>query len=77
VLWEDRCTQVNKRKRAKYEELLAECKEQAWQTWNFTVEVGCRGFGECSVHWDWLGDHGRELYRGSARQLNGHPVGCG
>jgi len=26
VPWEDRCTQANERKRAKYEELLAECK---------------------------------------------------
>ncbi|XP_033750531.1 uncharacterized protein LOC117334822 [Pecten maximus] len=49
VPWEERCVQANERKRAKYEDLLAECWEQVWQTWNFPVEVGYRGFPAQSV----------------------------
>ena len=30
-------------------EPLAECRERGWQTWNFPVNVGCRGFPLLSV----------------------------
>ncbi|XP_063420791.1 uncharacterized protein LOC134706007 [Mytilus trossulus] len=49
VPWEERCGEANERKRAKYDELLAECRDKGWQTWNFPVEVGCRGFPAQSV----------------------------
>ncbi|XP_063435804.1 uncharacterized protein LOC134716731 [Mytilus trossulus] len=49
VHWEERCGEANERKRAKYDELLAECRDKGWQTWNFPVEVGCRGFPAQSV----------------------------
>ncbi|VDI00806.1 Hypothetical predicted protein [Mytilus galloprovincialis] len=42
VPWEERCGVANERKRAKYDGLLAECRDRGWQTWNFPVEVGCR-----------------------------------
>ncbi|XP_069118797.1 uncharacterized protein [Argopecten irradians] len=44
VPWEERCSEAHERKRAKYEALLTECREQGWHTWNYPVEVGCRGF---------------------------------
>ncbi|XP_069103902.1 uncharacterized protein [Argopecten irradians] len=44
VPWEQRCSEAHERKRAKYEALLTECMEQGWHTWNYPVEVGCRGF---------------------------------
>jgi hypothetical protein len=44
VPWEERCEAAHERKRAKYDNLLAECRQQGWQTWNFPIEVGCRGF---------------------------------
>ena len=49
VPWEERCGEANERKRAKYDGLLAECRDRGWQTWNFPVEVGCRGFPAQSV----------------------------
>ena len=44
VHWEERCNEAHERKLSKYEDLLAECRKQGWKTWNFPVEVGCRGF---------------------------------
>lgn len=32
------------RKKAKYEELVQECREAGWGAWNYLVEVGCRDF---------------------------------
>ncbi|XP_069134316.1 uncharacterized protein [Argopecten irradians] len=49
VPWEERCSEANERKRIKYEALLLECREQGWQTWNYPVKVGCRGFPAQSV----------------------------
>ncbi|XP_069101603.1 uncharacterized protein [Argopecten irradians] len=49
VPWEERCSEAHERKRAKYEALLTECREQGWHTWNYPVEVGCRGFPAQSV----------------------------
>jgi len=49
VPWEERCAEAHERKKAKYEDLLAECRQQGWQTWNFPVEVGTRGFPAQSV----------------------------
>ena len=44
VPWEERCGGANERKRAKYEELMTECRGMGWQTWSLPVEVDCRGF---------------------------------
>ena len=62
VPWEERCEEANERKKAKYEDLLAECRQQGWKTWNFPVEVGCRGFPAQSLGrtFSALGIKGRE-----------------
>ena len=44
VPWEERCTQAYERKKAKYEDLIQECRQAGWKAWNYPVEVGCRGF---------------------------------
>ena len=44
VPWEERVQEAFERKMAKYQGLVAECKEKGWKTWCFPVEVGCRGF---------------------------------
>ena len=44
VPWEERCGVSHELKGAKYEDLLLQCRERGWATWNFPVEVGCRGF---------------------------------
>jgi hypothetical protein len=44
VPWEERCTQAHERKKAKYEDLVQECREAGWRAWNYPIEVGCRGF---------------------------------
>ena len=49
VPWEERCAEAHERKKAKYEDLLAECRQQGWSTWSFPVEVGVRGFPAQSV----------------------------
>ena len=71
VPWEERCGEANERKRAKYDELMTECRGKGWQTWNFPVEVGCRGFPAKSVWWLFsaLGVTGR--YRRTAAQRMG------
>ena len=40
---EERVAEVNERKREKYEELVASCKEKGLKTWMMPVEVGCLG----------------------------------
>ena len=42
--WETRCQEALERKYAKYEDLLMDCREAGWQTWNYPVEVVARGF---------------------------------
>ena len=42
--WETRCDEAHERKFVKYEDLLEECNQKGWQTWNLPVEVGGRGF---------------------------------
>ncbi|XP_060083282.1 uncharacterized protein LOC132562552 [Ylistrum balloti] len=49
VPWEERCDQANERKRAKYSDLMEQCRERGWRTWLFPVDVGCRGFPARSV----------------------------
>ncbi|XP_052271521.1 uncharacterized protein LOC127872232 [Dreissena polymorpha] len=44
VPWEERCTQAHERKKAKYEDVVQECREAGWRAWNYPIEVGCRGF---------------------------------
>ena len=44
VPWETRCEEAHERKFVKYEDLLEECNQKGWQTWNLPVEVGGRGF---------------------------------
>ena len=44
VPWEERCEASHELKKAKYEELLLECRRKGWSTWNLPVEIGCRGF---------------------------------
>ena len=43
VPWEERCNQAYERKKAKYEDLIQECRQTGWKAWNYQVEVGCRG----------------------------------
>ena len=44
VPWEEGIEAANERKRAKYADLAAECKEAGWEAITCPVEVGCRGF---------------------------------
>ena len=44
VPWEERCGATNEIKKGKYGELLAECREKGWKTWNLPVEIVCRRF---------------------------------
>jgi len=48
VPWETRCEEAYERKKAKYTELLIECRERGYRTWLFPIEVGARGF--CSQY---------------------------
>jgi hypothetical protein len=51
VPWEERIEEAQrKRKRLKYEELIAECAERKWKTWSMPVEVSCKGF-VCQSLW--------------------------
>ncbi|KAK0144687.1 hypothetical protein N1851_016943 [Merluccius polli] len=49
VPWEDRMEEVFERKRAKYEELVRECRRNSWKTRCNPIEVGCRGFAGQSL----------------------------
>ena len=44
VPWEERLEESHELKRNKYEGLLQEARQNGWETYNFPVEVGCRGF---------------------------------
>ena len=61
VPWEDRLEEAHERKRAKYQELVAECKNNGWKTRNEPIEVGCRGFvgGSLLRAWRMLGIRGK------------------
>jgi hypothetical protein len=49
VPWETRCEEAFERKKAKYTELLEQCRHRGWRTWLFPIEVGARGFCAQSV----------------------------
>jgi hypothetical protein len=51
VPWEERIEEAHERKRLKYEELTAECRERKWKSWSLPLEVGCRGFA-CQSLWN-------------------------
>ncbi|VDI16481.1 Hypothetical predicted protein [Mytilus galloprovincialis] len=44
VPWEERIEDAYERKRLKYQDLLAECRDNGWRVWLFPVEVGSREF---------------------------------
>ncbi|XP_026126685.1 uncharacterized protein LOC113108082 [Carassius auratus] len=44
VPWEDRMEEANERKRAKYSQLVEDCRSNGWRAICQLVEVGCRGF---------------------------------
>ncbi|XP_077380867.1 uncharacterized protein LOC144020874 [Festucalex cinctus] len=44
VPWEERMEEANERKRAKYQELVEECRGRGWKIFYEPIEVGCRGF---------------------------------
>ena len=52
VPWEERIEDANERKRAKYQELVEECRSRGWRTFYQPREVGCRGFARRSL---WTG----------------------
>ncbi|TWW74688.1 hypothetical protein D4764_14G0006910 [Takifugu flavidus] len=49
VAWEERIEEANERKRAKYQELVEECRGRGWRTFYEPIEVGCRGFAGRSL----------------------------
>ena len=49
VPWEERMEEAHERKKAKYQALMDECRQQGWKTWNLPVEVGSRGFAGQSL----------------------------
>ncbi|KAK0148843.1 hypothetical protein N1851_010754 [Merluccius polli] len=49
VPWEDRIEEANERKRAKYAELVEECRSNGWRARCEPIEVGCRGFAGQSL----------------------------
>ena len=49
VPWEERIEEANERKRAKYRELVEECRGRGWRTFDEPIEVGCRGFAGRSL----------------------------
>ncbi len=49
VPWEDRLEEANERKRAKYAELVEECRSSGWKARSEPVEVSCRGFADQSL----------------------------
>lgn len=44
VPWEDCIEEASERKRAKYTELVEECRSNGWRARCEPIEVGCRGF---------------------------------
>ncbi|XP_035990671.1 uncharacterized protein LOC118562404 [Fundulus heteroclitus] len=49
VPWEENIEEANERKRAKYQELVEECRGAGWKTFYEPIEVGCRGFAGRSL----------------------------
>ncbi|XP_050957201.1 uncharacterized protein LOC127158092 [Labeo rohita] len=49
VPWEDRMEEAHERKRAKYAEIVVECRNKGWKARCEPVEVGCRGFAGQSL----------------------------
>lgn len=49
VPWEERMEEANERKRAKYQELVEECRSRGWKTYCEPLEVGGRGFAGRSL----------------------------
>jgi len=49
VPWEDRIDEVNERKRAKYAELVEECRSNGWRARWGHIEMECRGFAGQSL----------------------------
>jgi len=43
VPWEERVEEAQERKRAKYQELVEDCRKNGWRTRCMHVEVGSRG----------------------------------
>ena len=82
VPWETRCEEAYERKKAKYTELLEQCRHRGWRTWLFPIEVGARGFCAQSVCrlMTAVGTTGREgagQSRSWARLQSGRRAGCG
>lgn len=42
--WEDHIEEANERKKAKYSELVEECRRNGWRMRCESIEVGSRGF---------------------------------
>lgn len=53
VPWEDHIEEVNERKRAKFHELVEECRRQGWWAYNEPIKVGCRGLLWENSHTAW------------------------
>ena len=49
VPWEERMEEANERKRAKYANLVEECRRRGWRARCVPIEVGCRGFAAQSL----------------------------
>ncbi|XP_062272394.1 LOW QUALITY PROTEIN: uncharacterized protein LOC133978067 [Scomber scombrus] len=49
VPWEERIEEANERKRAKYQELVEDCRGRGWRTFYEPIEVGCSGFAGRSL----------------------------
>ena len=49
VPWEERMEGANERKRAKYANLVEECRGRGWRARCVPIEVGCRGFAARSL----------------------------
>ncbi|KAL0159871.1 hypothetical protein M9458_043596, partial [Cirrhinus mrigala] len=50
VPWEDRIEEAFERKKAKYLELVEDCRRKGWRARCEPIEVGCRGFPGQSLH---------------------------
>lgn len=79
VPWEDHMEEANERKRAKYSQLVEECRSKGWRTICQPIEVGCRGFvGQsfCRAY-KRLGITGPSQQRAIKLLQRWHQGGCG
>ncbi|CAC5423515.1 unnamed protein product [Mytilus coruscus] len=82
VPWEERIDDANERKRLKYQDLLAECRDNGWRVWLFPVEVGSRRFDGQSM-WRALralgivGGETSKLIGNLCNEAEHHQCGCG